>query len=56
MIFNDKYTTNEKIAKEEADKSILVKTEVSKVVLSNDGFALGEAIENLTKRIRSLIK
>jgi hypothetical protein len=56
MIFNDKYTTTDKITAEAEDKAILVKTEVSKLVISNDAFAVGEAITELKKIIRSLVK
>ena len=55
MIFREKYTTQEKIA---LDKLLPVKDqtkEEEKTILSNEGYAITEAIEILMNRIMERI-
>lgn len=54
MAYNDKYTTAEKIAKEAEDESVKDKIESAKTILSNDAYALGEVVEQLTFKLESL--
>jgi len=54
MVISDKYTTNEKIDAEAVDEEIKDKIEPTKTILSNDAYAVGEMVEQLTFKLESL--
>lgn len=56
MEFKERYTTNEKINIEAANKEIKEKIETTKTILSNDAYALGEILTQFNMSIQNLIR
>ena len=58
MKLSDKYTTNDKITTQEADKETdpKEKTEKTKTIVSNDAYVLSEMVECLNANIASIIR
>jgi hypothetical protein len=56
MDFKDKWTTNEKINIEAADKEKEEKIETKKTILSNDAYAVGEVVELLSKELKGTLE
>jgi hypothetical protein len=58
MELSEKYTTNDKIAAQEADTELdpKEKTEKTKTILSNDSFAVAEILNDLKNSVLSTLR